>query len=278
MTMTARESLINLVSDNLRTIIAVGGGYVLAVEMDVIDAGYPSVPSLPGWWTLGALAFLGTLLVAWMVGDKIADLLPDPPGHIIVALDETTDMGLGAWELNDRAWEELDVHEGTLYPWTDSPLDTYEARIYNPEANAAVANWREAAPASRVLGETEESAVRAMVGELRDQYEEDARHARALRRRIPSILRRLDARRATDQNAALEPHLSPSFGDETIDDVIAEELPAESLPSHLAPDDDGTGDDLDDDENGEMFSLDLLEDDEALEPTGSIANDGGRVE
>jgi hypothetical protein len=275
--MTARESLINLVSDNLRTIIAVGGGYVLAVETDVIDAGYPSVPSLPGWWTLGAMAFLGTLLVAWMVGDKIADLLPDPPGHIIVALDETTDMGLGAWELNDQAWEELDVHEGTLYPWTDSPLDTYEARIYNPEANAAVANWREAAPASKVLGETEESAVRAMVSELREQYEEDARHARALRRRIPSILRRLDARRATDQNAALEPHLSPSFGDETIDDVIAEELPPESLPLHLAPDDDGTDDDLGED-NDEVFSLDLLDDDEALEPTGPLANNGGRVE
>ena len=76
MTMTARDSLINAVSDNLRTILAVGGGYVLAVETDVIEAGYPSIPSLPEWWTLAALAVAGTIAVAWTVGDKIADLLP----------------------------------------------------------------------------------------------------------------------------------------------------------------------------------------------------------
>jgi len=274
--MTLRESLVNAVSDNLKVLLAVGGGYVALVESGMIETGYPSIPSLPDWWQLGALAAGSTLIVAYYVGDKVADLLPDPPGHLIVALDETTDQGLGVWELNDEAWERLKVHEGTLYPWTDSPLDTCEARIYNPETNTAVANWREAAPASRVLGETEESAVRALVSELRDQYEDDARHARALRRRIPSILRRLDARRAADQNAALEGHLSPSFGDETIDDVIQDELPPESLPAHLAPDDDGEGegDRLEDD--GETFGLELLEDGEALEPQGPVANDGGR--
>ena len=272
--MTLRESLVNGLFDNLKTLIAVGGGYVALVEMDVIEAGYPSIPSLPEWSGLAVLAVGATLAVAFFVGDKIADLLPDPPGHLIVALDETTDHGLGVWELNDEAWERLEVHEGTLYPWTESPYDTYEARIYNPETNAAVANWREAAPASRVLGETEESAVRALVSDLREQYEEDARHARALRRRIPSILRRLDARRAADQNAALEGHLSPSFGDETIDDVIADELPPETLPAHLAPDDDGTdSEEINDD--GAIATFDLLEDGEALEPTGPVANDGG---
>ncbi|WP_345530653.1 hypothetical protein, partial [Actinoplanes utahensis] len=97
------------VSDNLRTLIAVGGGYVLAVETAIIDAGYPALPSLPEWWGIGALAGIGVVVVSWFVGDKLADLLPDPPGHFIVALDETTDIGLGVWELNDQAWEELEV-------------------------------------------------------------------------------------------------------------------------------------------------------------------------
>jgi hypothetical protein len=104
---------------------------------------------------------------------------------------------------------------------------------------------------------------------LRDIYEEDARHARALRRLIPSILRRLDARRAADQNAALETHLSPSFGEESIDDVITDELPRDAIPDHLAPDDEqGDG--------GDVVGFDLLDDDdEALDPVGPVANDGG---
>lgn len=275
--MTLTESVVEGVSDNFRALVVVVGGFVAGVESGVIEGGYPSIPSLPGWWQLGALVVASVTVVGWIVGSKLADLLPDPPGHMIVALDATTDENLGVWELNDEAWEQLEVKEGTLYPWTDSPLDTYEARIYNETTNVAVANWREAAPASAFLGETDESEVRTLISELRDQYETDGRYARAIRRRFPSILRRLDARRAQDQNAALEGHLSPSFGEETIDDVIHDEVPPEALPSYMTGDQEG-GDDDGDQEGGEFVGLDLLDGDEALEPAGPLANDGGEIQ
>lgn len=282
--MTVVEKVIDGLSDNLRLILGVAGVYVIGVQTGYIG-GYPATPEVPGWWDLVVLVVLGVSVVGFIVGSKLAELMPDPPGHYIVALDDTTGEGRGVWELNDAAWDNLDVPEGTLYPWKDSPEDSYEVRLYNPDTNAAVGNWEEAAPSSALLGESETSEVRDKIMELRTQYQQDAQYARAIRRRFSGILRRLDSRRARDQNAALEGHLTPSFDDESIDDVIQEAIPDEAKPAHMVDNDDDDGGDSgaaegQGQENGEFVGFDGLDglDGEALEPSGALLNDGGEID
>jgi len=106
------------------------------------------------------------------------------------------------------------------------------------------------------------------VGELRDEFEKEAERAQFIRRRLPSIIRKLDRERAKDQARSLEPHLAPSTDSTAgVTDVLDESLPDELLTGYMTGEEAaerGAGD-----EGDGWASFDLLDDTEPLEPTGA---------
>ncbi|WP_435145637.1 hypothetical protein [Halobaculum sp. P14] len=275
--MTLTESLVDAVSDNLRTLIVVAVGYVAAVEMELVSMGYPELPSLPGWWQLVVLAAIAVAVVGWIVGSKLAELLPDPVGTILVAQEAHDATGGAIYELNDEAWQQLEVVDGELYPWSASPHDVYECRRFNPDTWTAVANWKGTKPASELSSQTDRDEIMRQIRELREEHEQEARYGRMVRQSLPSLLRALDKRRAQAMNAALEDTVSPTWDDKPIDEMIADRVPDRALPDYMRDDEDST-----DDADEELVSIDLLDDEEAFDPaseidgaTDPLRNDGG---
>jgi hypothetical protein len=151
--------------------------------------------------------------------------------------------------------------EGTLYEWSESPRRVYEVRDYDPETNAAVANWREAEPASAILDKRTPADAMAQVAELREIYEPEAARARRLLRRVRGIVRRLDRERTEararqlDETTGLESIDSPA-----ISDILDEELPADLHPEaggdDLKNSDQSTGPTTNGDENEAGVGMD----------------------
>lgn len=261
--MSLIETAVESVSDNLKTLLVVGGAYVGAVEAGVSGLGYPAVPGLPAWWPLAGLLIVSVLFVGSTVGRRLAELLPDPRGKLIVAQEAGDGSGGAIYELNDEAWEELHVKEGELFSWTASPHDVYEAWRYNPETNVAVANWRGEKPASEYLSDSSREEIQRQIREDLREEQRQSRYYRAIRQALPSIVRRLDKRRMKGLNATLEGHISQKFGEDAkeIDEIINERVPEEAVPDYMTED----GDQEDDD----VLSVDVLDEveDEVLDPT-----------
>jgi len=276
--MSLIESLIDAVSENLKTLLVVGGGYVAAVEAGVQGLSYPAIPSAPGWAPLGAVLVGAVVVVGWVVGGKLADLLPDPNGHYVIAQEGGDEQGGAVWELNDAAWEEMNVVDGTLYPWTDSSKDAHEVRIYNEETNTSVANWRGTKVASELLAEPTPEEAMSNIRELRDEYERAAREGDYIKRNLGGILRKVDKQRAKDYNAALQQHVAPSLHEgDSYEELIDKSLPEELVPDHMTEDPNSEPEPWD--VEGSEMDFAVLEDGEAIDPMpdyeAPAATDGG---
>jgi len=245
-------SLGEWISDNSRTLLFLGAGYIAYVELG--SAEYPTLPESSGLVVVVALAVAG---VGYIAAGKIEGLLPDEEGIYLVALDASDQAGGAVWELSEDQFEDMTVHAGTLFQWPVSKR-VYEVREYDPMENKAVANWRESVAASELAGEVEVVDALEAIAELRDEFEPAAQRFRIIQRRLRSVARKMDRRRDRDQQAILDPHLSPTFGDDRagISEVLDEEMPDHLLPKSMQAD---KQQDIADEENGEFAGFELLD-------------------
>jgi len=268
-------TLTDWISDNSKLLAYAIIGYVAAIQFGYVDA-----PEVPEWWPLVALLAASTAGVGFIVGGKIADLLPDQMDNILVSFDADDATGGEIWELNDEAFEQLDVRRGELFEWQCSGPDVYECRDFSPERLTAVANWKGTKTGSQLSQQVNRDDVMRQVETLREQHEEQARYGEAIRTSLPSLLRTLDKWRAKDLNAALEGHISPNLGDRSIDDMIREQLPERVLPDYLTADHSSDEPESVDADPGAVEFLDDTDDllDPVDDPAGPLVNDGGTTD
>ncbi|RLM68393.1 hypothetical protein [Halorubrum sp. Atlit-26R] len=237
------------------------GGLVLLFIAGAESGRYPYPWNVDGAGVV-ATAAVAIAIGGYVAGGYVADLLPDEEGIYLVAFDASDDTGGSIWELSEDQFADMDVHAGSLFEWPVAKR-VYEVREYRPEDNVAVANWRESVAGSELAGDVQVVDAMEAIAELRDEFEPDAREARRLKRRLRSIARTLDKRRLKDQEAILDPTLTPSFDDDsaTVTAVLDEELPDDLKPQSMK------GDDVDTERNGhrDTIGFELLDETEALE-------------
>lgn len=206
--------------------------------------------------SLGAGVVVG--LVALGTSGRLEDLFPEEHGVYLQVVDATQTEKIETWELSEDTWDDITVVGGQLNHLPECKHRAYECLAYDPEENLAVATWRRSRPASEIVGNHEVSDALDLMHEIRSDLEPEARFSSLLRRRLPSILRKLDRQRAMDQSRTLEGHLTPGFDDESsIDEVLAESLEEEFLPPRLQNSDDGEGE-VSDDSGGVAQGLEML--------------------
>lgn len=223
-------------ADNSRPLIFGAIAVVMLQWAGIINLGIPS------WWPLpvGIAAFAG--VAGYFGADKVAEIIPDDDGVLLIALDEQHETGRGIYELSEEEYGNLSV-DGTLEPWDESHRRVYECVSYDESSNHAVANWRESAPSSEILSENTVEDALARLKELREDFEPEAAKAREMRRRIRGITRQLDRQRAQEMNTAIdEATVDSDMSDGTIAGVLDQ-----SLPDDLHP---HAGGGVDEDTNG----------------------------
>lgn len=252
-------TLTEWVQENTRTLAALSLVYVGYVELT--DATYPSVPS--GSET-AVLAAVCVAIAGYVAAGKIADLLPEDEGIYLVAFKASDETGGEVWELTEDQFADMEVKGGTLFQWPTAKR-VYECREYRPEENIAVANWRESVAGSELAGDTLVTDAMEAIAEIRQEYEPAERQLRLIKRRLRGIARKQDRRRARDQNAQLDPHTNPTFGDDSasISEILQEELPEELRPESMDVDEQVR-------ENGEgepedFAGFEILDEQEALQ-------------
>jgi PHD/YefM family antitoxin component YafN of YafNO toxin-antitoxin module len=217
--------------NNLSETAQENGEYVLGAIVLAVFGIWSGVldPDWPAWWPIIPIMGITALIVGYLASDKIYALIPNKQGILLIALRADKDGG-AVYEIYEDDWEDMTV-SGTLYEWAESPRRVYECREYIPEDNHAIANWREAEPASAILDKrTPEDALEA-VSELREVYEPEAARARRLQRRLRGIVRKLDQERTKararqlDQETGLE-----SIDSKTIAEILEEEVPEDIHP------------------------------------------------
>ncbi|MYL69137.1 hypothetical protein [Halorubrum distributum] len=242
---------------------------ILAGGLVLLFIGGAETGRYPYPWEIEGAGIAVTAAVAvaiggYVAGGYVADLLPEEEGIYLVAFDASDDTGGSIWELSEDQFADMDVHAGSLFEWPVAKR-VYEVREYRPEDNVAVANWRESVAGSELAGNVQVVDALEAIAELREEFEPDAQEARRLKRRLRSIARKLDKRRLKDQEAILDPTLTPSFEDEgaTVSAVLDEELPDDLKPDTMK------GDDVDTERNGhgDTVGFELLDETEALEAT-----------
>jgi hypothetical protein len=253
--------------ENTRTVAALVLGYVGYVEMTAAE--YPTVPSGSGTAVVGAVA---VAIAGYAAAGKINGLLPEEEGVYLVAFTADDEAGGEVWELTEDQFEDMTVHAGTLFQWPTGKR-IYECREYRPEENVAVANWRESVAASELAGDVQVTDALDAIGELRDEFEPEARKFRQTKRRLRSVARRLDRRRDRDQQAVLDPHLSPEFGNESasVGDILHEEMPEHLLPDSMTAEEQT---DAPNEPEGDFAGFELLDDAGGLDaPEPEMMND-----
>ena len=256
------------VRDHFKTLLALVGGYVALVETG--NASYPTIPEGSGVLVLAGLVVAPA---GYIAAGKIDDLLPDPPGVFIVEFDASSDQGGAVYELTEDQFDAMEVHAGSLFQWPTSKR-AYEVREYRPEDNVAVANWRESVAGSELAGHVQVVDALEAIGELRDEFEPEAQRFRIVQRRLRSVARKMDRRRDRDQQAIIEPHLAPEFGNEetaTVSDILNEEMPDHLLPNSMRAEEQAESDHGD--ESGEFAGFEILDDMDAEEPQDPLYND-----
>jgi len=253
-------TLTEWVSENTNTLAGLSLAYVGYVEFT--EATYPSVPSGSG---AAVVAAVGVAIAGYVAAGKIADLLPEDEGIYLVAFKASDEAGGEVWELTEDQFADMEVVAGSLFQWPTSKR-VYEVREYRPEDNVAVANWREGVAGSELAGDTLVTDAMEAIAEIRQEYEPAERQLRLIKRRLRGIARKQDRRRARDQNAQLDPHTTPTFGEDSasISEILNEEMPDELLPDSMEVDDEVRQNGHDEPE--EYAGFELLDDEEAIEP------------
>lgn len=222
-------SLIDWIQDNSRMVFVAVAGYVAAA-----DFGYVT----PIWEMEGSMIVGTAAVVAGIAGfaaaGKIQSLLPDEEGIYIVAFESSDDTGGAIYEISEDQFDAMEVAYGSLFEWPVGKR-VYECKEYRPEENVAVGNWRESIAASQLAGDAQVVDAMDQIAELRDEFEPEARKSRHLKRRIRSIVRKLDRRRLLDQQEIIDPTTTPAFkrDDATVSQVVQEEVPDELLPESM---------------------------------------------
>jgi len=260
-------SLSEWLSGNSRTLLLLGGVYVGYVELGAGE--YPTLPVGSG---LAVVVAIAVGVVGYIAAGKIDNLLPEEEGIFLVALDASDEAGGSVWELSEDQFEDIEVFAGTLFQWPVSKR-VYECREYRPEDNVAVANWRESVAASELAGNVQVVDVLEQIGELRDEFEPEAQRFRLVQRRLRSVARKMDRRRDRDQQEILDPHLSPTFGDDgaSVTQVLDEEMPDHLLPNSMTAE---KQQDMADEQGREFAGFELLDDFDGLDPDPeALSND-----
>jgi hypothetical protein len=206
--------------------------------------GQPLIPSgsLPEWWELGAVAVVAGAMTALFASGALDGLFPDERGVFLQVVNARRTDKIETWELTEDKWSEIEVVGGQLNHLPENKHRAYECIAYDPERNVAVASWRESKPASEIVGHTSVADAIGEMEEIRSDLEPEARFSSILRRRLPSIVRKLDRQRAMDQNRALEPHMTPTLDDgKTVDEILTATLDEDALPPRLQNSEDGEG-------------------------------------
>jgi hypothetical protein len=130
-------SVIDSLRDNSRDVLA-----LLGVALALLYISDVSIPTLPGFAPLVAIGVLVCSAGAWYAADQIEDLVPEETGTLILSLPAEGSEGFAIHELNDPAWDDLDVEgNGSLTEIPDSTEALYLAESYDPETNTARATW-----------------------------------------------------------------------------------------------------------------------------------------
>lgn len=257
----SQSGITGIVSENLTLIVALVLGGLAGAEF-----GFWTLPDMPDGAGLLASGAVVVVITAWVAGGKIHDLLPEEDGIFLVAFKTSDEAGGEVWELSEDQFADMEVHAGTLFQWPVSKR-VYECREYRPEKNEAVANWRESVAASELAGDTLVVDAMEEIQELRSVFEPESQKFRLLKRRLRGVTRKLDRRRAEDQQTILDDNLTPGFDEEkqaTVSDVLQEELPEELRPDSMTGDEDDGDDRHVEDDDGEFAGFDLLENGEEL--------------
>jgi ribulose bisphosphate carboxylase small subunit len=237
----APDWLPEFVTENLRTILLGVAGYIAYVEYT--GASYPETPQ---WVPLLGFGALVAVFTAFVAAGRFEDLFPEEHGVYLQVVNARKTDVIETWELTEDEWEEIEVVGGRLNHLPNCKHRAYECIAYNPDSNVAVASWRKSKPASEIVGHHEIGDALDEMEEIRSDLEPEARFSSMLRRRLPSIIRTLDRQRAMDQNRALEGHMTPDLGGDSVDDVLRDTLDDEFLPPRLKNDEDDEGEVADD--------------------------------
>jgi hypothetical protein len=260
------SGILDLVKDNFKAVLLLGFGYAGALEF-----GYVEAPELPtGTWVI-VLGIAVAAIGGYVASGMIYDLLPDDEGIYLFAFEAHDDTGGALYELSEDQFADLEVVVGSLFQWSNTAKRVYECRQYRPEENVAVGNWRESVAGSELAGDVKVVDALEGIEELRQEFEPEAQRFRRLQRRLRGVARKMDRRRLEDQQSVLDPHLSPTFGDDGagVSGILNEELPDDLLPESMKATD---ADDLEDnhtnghDDAGEFAGFELLDETEAIEP------------
>jgi len=189
-------------------------------------------PSLPGWWPIAAVAAGGMAAAGWYWSDRILALLPDEDGYYLVAWGDHE-----IHEVSPERFGDMNV-DGTLNQWPETRKPVYDCRTYDPSDNRAEATWRESVSEPEIRDEPNPADAIAVVEDYRKRFEPELAEARALKRSVRSILRKLDKERAEAQAEILDETVAPAMGEgTTVSEVIRDELPDDLHPRGTDDDD-----------------------------------------
>jgi hypothetical protein len=238
--MSLRETIVQGVSDNLRTIGAAVLGYVALVEGGYVG-GYPSVPSVPEEARLFATAAVIVAIVGFVGESQLRSLLADEetPGDRLHVVNAMREDRLAVYELPDegpKSLAELEVVGGPLNHLPESLGNAYEVLAYDEERHVAVSTWRMSEPASSFVGQETVSDVLVEIEDLRTRLEPRARAGQVIQQSLPGVVRELHYQVVTDINDLLRGDVQGDFGTVDVGRVIDERVPEVGQPARLAYD------------------------------------------
>lgn len=260
--MSVRDDYLGLPADLVRRHFRVIVVALLALWVASAEFGLalPNLPSIPLWVKV-LLVFAGLFsVVGYLAGSYLFDDL-DPEWRYVyqVSVDEETTVR--AYQATEEVVEDVDVIGADSLPRVPGTERHYYCRFFNedPEEPMAHVTWNEVASDADLLG-TKPSDIEQEVGFMRDAYEGEIRKADHLRNHISVILRILNRKKAENLNAALDDHLSPSFGGDEIDDIIDDVVPDDLLPENFESRLDDAMDDHSPDVDPEEVARDVADD------------------
>jgi len=134
---------------------------------------------IPRWQRLAGLTALAISPLGYFVGSQITNLLPDPPGVVLVDIDAREMDGAVYW-FPVETFHDLTVAEGELNQVAPS---LYFGQQVNPEELTAVGTWR------GTMSDRELLRGLQKVHECRGQLEDDAKKGFVLETQAFTIIR-----------------------------------------------------------------------------------------